>query len=209
MSTMKQSSSVFYSMQLDNSQNSFIYSDEQLMSLFQGGDENAYIELVNRYKDKLINFIFNYLGDLESSEDVVQETMIKLYLKKHYYREIAKFSTWLYTIAKNLANTELRKRKQRKTTFLSQFSKHDKTYELPSNDPEPGQEIQTDIVNKIIRDAVDQLSEKFKIVIVLRDIQGLSYEDISEIINVPIGTVKSRINRARLQLQVELKHLKK
>ena len=206
---MKQSSSVFYTMQLDNSQNRFIYSDEQLMSLFQGGDENAYIELVNRYKDKLINFIFNYLGDLESSEDVVQETMIKLYQKKHYYKEIAKFSTWLYTIAKNLANTELRKRKQRKTTLLSQFSKDDKTYELPSNDPEPGQEIQTDIVNKIIRDAVDQLSEKFKIVIVLRDIQGLAYEDISEIINVPIGTVKSRINRARLQLQVELKHLKK
>ena len=206
---MKQSSSVFYTMQLDNSQNRFIYSDEQLMSLFQGGDENAYLELVNRYKDKLINFIFNYLGDLESSEDVVQETMIKLYQKKHYYKEIAKFSTWLYTIAKNLANTELRKRKQRKTTLLSQFSKDDKTYDLPSNDPEPGQEIQTDIVNKIIRDAVDQLSEKFKIVIVLRDIQGLSYEDISEIINVPIGTVKSRINRARLQLQVELKHLKK
>ena len=206
---MKQSSSVFYTMQLDNSQNRFIYSDEQLMSLFQGGDENAFIELVNRYKDKLINFIFNYLGDLESSEDVVQETMIKLYQKKHYYKEIAKFSTWLYTIAKNLANTELRKRKQRKTTLLSQFSKDDKTYELPSNDPEPGQEIQTDIVNKIIRNAVDQLSEKFKIVIVLRDIQGLSYEDISEIINVPIGTVKSRINRARLQLQVELKHLKK
>ena len=206
---MKQSSSVFYTMQLDNSQNRFIYSDEQLMSLFQQGDENAYIELVNRYKDKLINFIFNYLGDLESSEDVVQETMIKLYQKKHYYKEIAKFSTWLYTIAKNLANTELRKRKQRKTTLLSQFSKDDKTYELPSNDPEPGQEIQTDIVNKIIRNAVDQLSEKFKIVIVLRDIQGLSYEDISEIINVPIGTVKSRINRARLQLQVELKHLKK
>ena len=206
---MKQSSSVFYTMQLDNSQNRFIYSDEQLMLLFQGGDENAYIELVNRYKDKLINFIFNYLGDLESSEDVVQETMIKLYQKKHYYKEIAKFSTWLYTIAKNLANTELRKRKQRKTTLLSQFSKDDKTYDLPSNDPEPGQEIQTDIVNKIIRNAVDQLSEKFKIVIVLRDIQGLSYEDISEIINVPIGTVKSRINRARLQLQVELKHLKK
>ena len=206
---MKQSSSVFYTMQLDNSKNKFNYSDEQLMLLFQGGDENAYIELVNRYKDKLINFIFNYLGDFESSEDVVQETMIKLYQKKHYYKEIAKFSTWLYTIAKNLANTELRKRKQRKTTLLSQFSKDDKTYELPSNDPEPGQEIQTDIVNKIIRDAVDQLSEKFKIVIVLRDIQGLSYEDISEIINVPIGTVKSRINRARLQLQVELKHLKK
>ena len=206
---MSQNSSVLSSMSLGNKNNKYIYSDEQLMLLFQGGNENAYIELVNRYKDKLINFIFNYLGDIESAEDVVQETMIKLYQKKHYYKEIAKFSTWLYTIAKNLANTELRKRKQRKTTLLSQFSKDDKTYDLPSNDPEPGQEIQTDIVNKIIRDAVDQLSEKFKIVIVLRDIQGLSYEDISEIINVPIGTVKSRINRARLQLQVELKHLKK
>ena len=187
----------------------FIFTDEELISRFQNGDERAYVELVNRYKDRLLNFVFQFLGDIEQAEDVVQDTMLRLYEKKHYYKEIAKFSTWLYTIAKNLANTELRKRKQRKTTLLSQFSKDDKTYELPSNDPEPGQEIQTNIVNKIIRNAVDQLSEKFKIVIVLRDIQGLSYEDISEVINVPIGTVKSRINRARLQLQVELKHLKK
>ena len=206
---MSQNSSVLSSMSLGNKNNKYIYSDEQLMLLFQGGNENAYIELVNRYKDKLINFIFSYLGDIESSEDVVQETMIKLYQKKHYYKEIAKFSTWLYTIAKNLANTELRKRKQRKTTLLSQFSKDDKMYDLPSNDNEVGQEIQTEIVSKIIREAVDQLSEKFKTVITLRDIQQLSYEDISEIIDVPIGTVKSRINRARLQLQVELKHLKK
>jgi RNA polymerase sigma-70 factor (ECF subfamily) len=196
-------------MSLGSKNNKYSYSDEQLMLLFQGGNENAYIELVNRYKDKLINFIFNYLGDIESSEDVVQETMIKLYQKKHYYKEIAKFSTWLYTIAKNLANTELRKRKQRKTTLLSQFSKDDKMYDLPSNDNEVGEEIQTEIVSKIIREAVNQLSEKFKTVITLRDIQQLSYEDISEIIDVPIGTVKSRINRARLQLQVELKHLKK
>ena len=206
---MSQNSSVLSSMSLGRKNNKYSYSDEQLMLLFQGGNENAYIELVNRYKDKLINFIFNYLGDIESSEDVVQETMIKLYQKKHYYKEIAKFSTWLYTIAKNLANTELRKRKQRKTTLLSQFSKDDKMYDLPSNDNEVGQEIQTEIVSKIIRQAVDQLSEKFKTVITLRDIQQLSYEDISEIIDVPIGTVKSRINRARLQLQVELKHLKK
>ena len=206
---MSQNSSVLSSMSLGRKNNKYSYSDEQLMLLFQGGNENAYIELVNRYKDKLINFIFNYLGDIESSEDVVQETMIKLYQKKHYYKEIAKFSTWLYTIAKNLANTELRKRKQRKTTLLSQFSEDDKMYDLPSNDNEVGQEIQTEIVSKIIREAVDQLSEKFKTVITLRDIQQLSYEDISEIIDVPIGTVKSRINRARLQLQVELKHLKK
>lgn len=205
---MSQSSSVLFTMPLDNKNNKYSYTDEQLMSLFQTGDENAYIALVNRYKDKLINFIFHYLKDSESAEDVVQDTLIKLYQKKHYYKEIAKFSTWLYTIAKNLANTELRKRKNRKTTLLSRFSTDDKTFEIPSDDLGIGQQVQTDIVNKIIKDAVNQLSEKFKTVIILRDIQEISYEEISEIIGVPIGTVKSRINRARLQLQVELKHLR-
>ena len=205
---MNQNSSTLFTMPLDNKINKYNYTDEKLMSLFQGGDENAYIVLVNRYKDKLINFIYHYLKDSESAEDVVQETMIKLYQKKHYYKEIAKFSTWLYTIAKNLANTELRKRKNRKITFLSHFSNDDKTYEIPSDDLEIGQQVQTDVVNEIIKNAVNQLSEKFKTVIILRDIQEIPYEEISEIIGIPIGTVKSRINRARLQLQVELKHLR-
>ena len=95
---MKQNSFNLSDKSLDKQKAPFVYTDEQLIARFQAGDENAYIELVNRYKDKLINFIFNYLGDIESSEDVVQETMIKLYQKKHYYKEIAKFSTWLYTI---------------------------------------------------------------------------------------------------------------
>lgn len=205
---MNQNSSTLFTMPSDKNRKKYSYTDEKLMSLFQGGDENAYIVLVNRYKDKLINFIYHYLKDPESAEDVVQETMIKLYQKKHYYKEIAKFSTWLYTIAKNLANTELRKRKNRKTTLLSHFSNDDKTYEIPSDDLEIGQQIQTDVVNEIIKKAVNKLSEKFKTVIILRDIQEFSYEEISEIIGIPIGTVKSRINRARLQLQVELKHLR-
>ena len=205
---MNQNSSTLFTMPLDSKRNKYSYTDEKLMSLFQGGDENAYIILVNRYKDKLINFIYHYLKDSESAEDVVQETMIKLYQKKHYYKEIAKFSTWLYTIAKNLANTELRKRKNRKITLLSHFSNDDKTYEIPSDDLEIGQQVQTDVVNEIIKNAVNQLSEKFKTVIILRDIQEISYEEISEIIGIPIGTVKSRINRARLQLQVELKYLR-
>jgi len=186
----------------------FIYTDEELMKRFQNGDENAYIELVNRYRDKILNFIFNYIGDFEISEDIVQDTMVKLYQKKHYYKEIAKFSTWLYTIAKNLANTELRKKKQRKTTILSHISKDDKPYDIPSDQPGTHQEIESEITSKIIRNAIDQLTDKFRTVILLRDIQELSYEDISSIVGVPIGTIKSRINRARLQLQVELKHLR-
>tara|TARA_B100000686_G_C16693783_1_gene919289 strand:+ start:201 stop:782 length:582 start_codon:yes stop_codon:yes gene_type:complete len=192
-------------MQLDKK---YIYTDEELMKRFQNGDENAYIELVNRYRDKILNFIFNYIGDFEISEDIVQDTMVKLYQKKHYYKEIAKFSTWLYTIAKNLANTELRKKKQRKTTILSHISKDDKPYDIPSDQPGTHQEIESEITSKIIRNAIDQLTDKFRTVILLRDIQELSYEDISSIVGVPIGTIKSRINRARLQLQIELKHLR-
>ena len=203
---INQTSSISSMMQLDNK---FIYSDEELMKRFQDGDENAYIELVNRYRDKILNFIFNYVRDFEISEDITQDTMIKLYQKKHYYKEIAKLSTWLYTIAKNLANTELRRRKIRKTIILSHISKDDKPYDIPSDQPGTHQEIESEITSKIIRNAIDQLTDKFKTVIILRDIQELSYEDISSIVGVPIGTIKSRINRARLQLQADLKHLKK
>ena len=202
---MNQTSSISSMMQLDKK---FIYTDEELMKRFQNGDENAYIELVNRYRDKILSFIFNYIGDFEISEDIVQDTMVKLYQKKHYYKEIAKFSTWLYTIAKNLANTELRKKKQRKTTILSHISKDDKPYDIPSDQPGTHQEIESEIASKIIRNAIDKLTDKFRTVILLRDIQELSYEDISSIVGVPIGTIKSRINRARLQLQIELKHLR-
>ena len=195
-------------MSLDKQKTPFVYTDEQLIARFQAGDERAYIELVNRYRDRLINFVFQFLGDREQAEDVVQDTMLKLYIKKHYYREIAKFSTWIYTIARNLANTELRKRKRRKTTLLSPMTRDEREYELPAIQPETGQEVQTEFAEKQIQAAIQDLPEHFKTVIILRDIQELSYDDISSIVGVPLGTVKSRINRARLQLQAELKNLR-
>ena len=195
-------------MSLDKQDSPFVYTDEQLIARFQTGDEQAYVELVNRYRDRLMNFVFQFLGDMEQSEDVVQDTMLKLFEKKHYYREIAKFSTWIYTIARNLANTELRKRKRRKVTVLSQMTRDEREYELPAIQPETGQEVQNEYAAKQIQIAIHALPEHFKTVIILRDIQELSYDDISSIVGVPLGTVKSRINRARLQLQADLKDLR-
>jgi len=194
-------------MSLDK-KSTFLYTDEQLIGRFQAGDERAYVELVNRYKDRLFNFVFPFFGDVEQSEDVVQDTMLRLYEKKHYYKEIAKFSTWIYTIARNLANTELRKRKRRKTTYLSQMSKEDRQYDIPAVQDDVDQDLQNEFMRNRINLAIDALPEHFKTVIILRDIQELSYDDISNIVEVPLGTIKSRINRARLQLQAELQDLK-
>ena len=193
---------------LDNC-NKYSYSDEDLISRFQSGDENAYVELVNRYKDKLLNFVFYFIKDEELSEDIVQETFIRLYQKKHYYKQIAKFSTWIYTIARNLSNTELRKKNRSNLVFLSQIYKNNKDYEIKSDDQDLNMEIENQFLLKELHDSIDKLPENHKSVIILRDIQGLSYDDISNILDVPLGTIKSRINRARLQLQVSLKNFKK
>ena len=189
--------------------NKHLFSDEQLISRFQAGDENAYVELVNRFKDKLTNFVYYLLKDEELSEDIVQDTFIKLYEKKHYYKPVAKFSTWIYTIARNLANTELRKKNRTKIMYLSQMNYNKKKHDLKSKDQSLISKIENEYLLNELHSAIDRLPDNYKTAIILRDIQGLSYEEISNIVEVPLGTIKSRINRARLQLQVDLKIFKK
>ncbi|HIM74539.1 MAG TPA: sigma-70 family RNA polymerase sigma factor [Candidatus Marinimicrobia bacterium] len=188
--------------------NQFRYTDEELIARFQEGDEQAYTELVNRYRNKLITFVYRFVNEFEQAEDIVQDALLKLYTHKHYYRNIAKFSTWIYTIAGNLAKTELRKKKQRKVTSISQMGPEDRDYELPSGAPDTDETAQSEYIEKTIQAAIQKLPLHFRTVTILRDIQELSYEEISKIVDVPLGTVKSRINRARLQLQKELIDLK-
>ena len=179
-------------------------TDEQLIKRFQEGDLWAFEELVFRYRDRLKNFIFRYINDGQEAEDLVQDTFLKLYQNKHAYREIAKFSTWIYTIAGNLAKTLLRKRKTRKLMFFSQLGPEDKDLDLPSKERTSQDVLEGKYDEKLIQHAISKLPEHFRIVIILRDVQELSYEEICNIIGKPIGTVKSRINRARLRLQKEL-----
>lgn len=184
-------------------------TDEELIARFQDGDAYAFDLLVKRYKDPLLNFIYRFVGDMVEAEDIVQETFFRVYKNKHYYKEVAKFSTWIYTIAGNLAKTELRRRKRRKIFSIHKETPLEKELELPDLESDPEKEVNTTVTEKIIHDAIAKLPEKFREVIVLRDIQGFSYEDISGIIKVPLGTVKSRVNRARLKLQEDLSFLLK
>jgi len=183
------------------------YTDEELIFRFQEGDEYAYLELVNRYRDRLMNFAYRFLGNEEDAEDIVQDTFVKLYTHRHFYRNIARFSTWIYTITANLAKTELRKRKRRKVSYLSQMGTEEKDFDLPTEDTTDDY-TEGRFTESHIQDAIQKLPLHFRTAVILRDIQELSYEEISNILNVPLGTVKSRINRARLQLQEELRHVK-
>ena len=180
-------------------------SDEVLIKKFQDGDISAYNQIVYRYKDRLLNFIYRFLNDLDRSEDLVQDTLLKLYTHKDSYREIAKFSTWLYTIAANLARTELRKLKRRKTFSVTELSHEDREFIISSTDADPSDEHLSKNLEKKVQQALLELPDDFKTIIILRDIQELSYGEISKIVELPLGTVKSRINRGRVKLQQLLK----
>jgi len=192
----------------DSSQNDAqVATDEELIARFQHGELHAFDLIVERYKDQLLNFVFRFLGNQEQAEDILQETFLRVYRNRHAYRRVAKFSTWIYTIAGNLARTELRKRNRRRLFSLSDMGVEDKDYEVSDDGFNPESYVDTILHEEIIQKEINKLSPKFREVIILRDMQELSYEEISQILRIPIGTVKSRVNRARLRLQTQLKKI--
>jgi RNA polymerase sigma-70 factor (ECF subfamily) len=182
-------------------------SDEDLIERFQQGNTNAYELIVKRYKNQLLNFVYRFLNNQEEAEDVVQETFLRVFRNRFAYTRVAKFSTWIYTIAGNLARTELRRRKRRRLFSLTDMGVEDRDYEIADDVLNPETQANSTLQEEIIQREISKLSPKFREVIILRDVQELSYEEISKIIRVPIGTVKSRVNRARLRLQNRLKDL--
>ncbi len=184
-------------------------SDEDLMSQFQAGSVEAFDILVSRYKDPLTNYIYRFVGDIKECEDLLQETFLRVYRNRHSYRRIARFSTWLYTIAGNLARSEYRKRKRRRISSLQSINKNDEEYEMevPDETFSPDKDAESTIQDFYIQEALSQIPEEFREVVVLRDVQQLSYEEIADITGLPMGTVKSRINRGRTKLQILLRDI--
>ncbi|KAF0152963.1 MAG: RNA polymerase sigma-E factor [Ignavibacteria bacterium] len=185
-------------------------TDEELIKEYQDNNTlEAYEILVKRYKDPLMNFVYRFLGDRDACTDVVQETMIKFYLNKDSYRSFAKFSTWIYTIAANLAKNELKRRKRR-VIFSIDNSDDEKSPQIEDKMfLAPDKSADSEIKSEIIQKALLKVKPVYREVVVLRDIQDLSYEEISEITGLALGTVKSRINRGRIQLQKLLKNIYK
>lgn len=191
--------------------NLYDLTDEELILEFQQNNTvKAYEILVERYKNPLTNYVFRFLGDYETCMDVVQDSFIKVYRYKDSYNSIAKFSTWIYTIAGNLARTEYQRRKRRKFFSINSYGEDsNETYDIPDESYRPDEMTDSGIKDEIIQKAIQKVSPAYREMVILRDIQQLSYEEISEITGVAVGTVKSRINRGRAQLQKLLKYIYK
>ncbi len=186
------------------------YTDEELILEFQENDTvRAFEILVQRYKNPLTNYVFRFLGDYEACVDVVQETFIKVFRYKDSYSSIAKFSTWIYTIAGNLARTEYQRKKRKKFFSINSYGENNENYEIPDESFRPDVATDSGIKDEIIQKALMKVSDSYRDVVILRDVQGLSYEEIAEIKGLEVGTVKSRINRGRGQLKKLLKDIYK
>ena len=179
-------------------------SDEELMEEIVRGAEEAFSALVARYQGRVVNVVSRLISDRDRAQEIAQETFLRVFIHRERYRPSGKFSTWLYTIAMNLAKNEIRRRVRARGMISL-----DKLLEATGDsggfiaDASPGPERlyrRRDVEEKITR-AIAELPPKFREVIVLRDIQQLSYEEIGEILRIPGGTVRSRINRARLALK--------
>jgi len=179
--------------------------DEELMALVQRGDEEAFVLLVRRYKDELTNFAERFLGDRDDAEDVVQEAFVRAWRKRESFIVAERFSTWLYAIASNLAKTRLHRRALWK--FVRLGSPGDAPVDIPDDGEATDARADDALRDERIQRALGTLPPKFREIVVLRDIQQLSYEEITAITGCAMGTVKSRINRGRALLREQLRDL--
>jgi RNA polymerase sigma-70 factor, ECF subfamily len=183
-------------------------SDEDLIAEAQNDNAMAFNILVGRYKDPLTNFVFRFVGDMDDCQDIVQESFVRAYRNRASYKPVAKFSTWMYTIATNLAKSFLRRRKLRRVfSFSRSADEPEPIYEVPDENARADALLEANQRQERIQQALDELPNRYREIVVLRDIQELSYEEIAAITGLPMGTVKSRINRARALLQEMLKDL--
>ncbi len=185
-------------------------SDEDLMSRVAVDDERAFTELVRRFEGRVTNLISRVLNDRECADDLAQEVFVRVYVHRRNYRHGSKFSTWLFTIAANLAKNEIRRRVRRRNWFsldALQETLQDSFIQLA--DPTEGHEraLEREQLREAIGMAIGTVPEKYRMALVLRDIEGLPYEEIATVLNIPGGTVRSRINRARAMLKRKLQPL--
>jgi RNA polymerase sigma-70 factor (ECF subfamily) len=184
--------------------------DHQLLAATGAGDETAFLEITRRYRNQITNYVYRMLDDYDRAVDLTQETFVRVWVNAGRYQATYSFSTYIYKIAHNLAISELRQRKRRRTIQLPTFFS-DKDNEEVEIEIEDRKQPLADAVmigderRRAVTRAIASLPEKYRAALVLCDIEEKSYEEISVVLGLPVGTVKSRINRARNLLKEKLR----
>jgi len=169
--------------------------EQELMHLVQKGDEVAFEKIVSIYKHRIVNFLTQLTGDYQKGVDLAQETFIRVYFKANKYKPVAPLSSWIYTIASNLAKTELKKTRKMATVSIddteSRFGE-----QIAAKDKN-----QDTYLIENLKKALDSLHPRYRLPIILKDLEGFSQEEIAQMLKRPVGTIKARISRGREHLK--------
>ncbi|HEK84908.1 MAG TPA: RNA polymerase sigma factor [Candidatus Aminicenantes bacterium] len=168
--------------------------EQELIERVKKGDEEAFSQLMMRYKDRVVNFLYQVTGDYQVAVDLSQETFLRVYFKARKYRPIAPLSSWIFSIAANLAKTERKKIFRRATISLEEINNDysSGSYSLDHNDPG---------LMRNVRLALKKLHPRYRIPVILKDMEGFSQEEIARMMKLPVGTIKARISRGREYLR--------
>ncbi len=175
-------------------------TDRELLLRSQNGDQESFRRLVEMYTPRVYGLVRNLVRSQSEAEDVTQEVFFKVYRKLDTFREDSAFYTWLYRVAVNAATDWLKKKRQDRAIQLDDFG----AMSLADDADGPDQNVRTKDLRKEVRMAMGELPEKFRTILVLRELEGLQYEEISAVLQISKGTVESRIFRARAKLKIEL-----
>jgi RNA polymerase sigma-70 factor (ECF subfamily) len=186
-------------------------ADQRLLERCQANDALAFEEVVHRYKNKVHNYVARMVNDAEDAEDLTQDVFVKAFISLGSFRGEASLQTWLYRIATNLCIDRARRRKRQRMDAMSldeplhNDEDEETSREIPDVDADPYRHLERKELRQQVRAALRRLSQKLRAVLVLYDVQGLSYEEIAQVLGCPIGTVKSRLFNARVELAKQLK----
>jgi RNA polymerase sigma-70 factor (ECF subfamily) len=172
--------------------------EQELIRKVQEGDDVAFGEILCSYKDRIVNYLYQFTGDYQKAVELSQETFLRVYFKARRYRPVAPLSSWIYAIASNLAKTEMKKARKYPTVPLDELATHEVRESAYSEDPpDPG-------LIKNLREALNALHPRYRLPVVLKDLEGYSQEEIAQILKKPVGTIKARISRGRSFLKKRL-----